>query len=134
MTIGKPFQKGRSGNPGGRPKVVAEVKELARAHTREAIETLVSIMSNPKAAPAARVSAANALLDRGYGKPPQHITGEGGPSFVVRLPDVAPNAQAWLETVKPMLTSTPVSPTLAHDDSEPDKANYLNVLDDDITS
>ena len=66
MTIGKPFQKGRSGNPGGRPKVVAEVKELARAHTREAIETLVSIMSNPKAAPAARVSAANALLDRGY--------------------------------------------------------------------
>ena len=72
-----PFKKGQSGNPGGRPKVVAEVKELARAHTGEAIETLVSIMNNPKAAPAARVSAANALLDRGYGKPPQHITGEG---------------------------------------------------------
>jgi hypothetical protein len=35
----------------------------------------VSIMTNPKSAPAARVSAANALLDRGYGKPPQHITG-----------------------------------------------------------
>ena len=48
MTIGKPFKKGQSGNPGGRPKVVAEVKELARAHTGEAIETLVSIMTNPK--------------------------------------------------------------------------------------
>jgi hypothetical protein len=60
MTIGKPFKKGQSGNPGGRPKIVAEVKELARAHTGKAIETLVSIMSNPKAAPAARVSAANA--------------------------------------------------------------------------
>ena len=48
MTIGKPFKKGQSGNPGGRPKVVAEVKELARAHTGEAIETLVSIMTNTK--------------------------------------------------------------------------------------
>jgi Family of unknown function (DUF5681) len=87
MTIGKPFKKGQSGNPGGRPRVVAEVPELARAHTVEAVETLVSIMTNPKSAPAARVSAANALLDRGYGKPPQHITGEGGPSYVVRLPE-----------------------------------------------
>ena len=48
MTIGKPFKKGQSGNPGGRPKVIAEVKELARAHTGEAIETLVSIMTNRK--------------------------------------------------------------------------------------
>jgi hypothetical protein len=36
MKIGKPFQKGRSGNLGGRPKVAAEVKELARVHTAEA--------------------------------------------------------------------------------------------------
>ena len=68
--INMPFEKGQSGNPGGRPKVIAEVKELAREHTAEAVQTLVSIMTNPKSAPAARVSAANALLDRGYGKPP----------------------------------------------------------------
>ena len=95
MTIGKPFKKGQSGNPGGRPKVAAEVKELARAHTGVAIETLVSIMTNTKSAPAARVSAANALLDRGYGKPPQHISGEGGPSYVVRLPEPCKTAEEW---------------------------------------
>ena len=60
-------------------------KELARADTGEAIETLVSIMTNTKCAPAARVSAANALLDRGFGKPAQHITGEGGSQFVMPI-------------------------------------------------
>ena len=94
-----PFEKGQSGNPGGRPKVIAEVKELARARTGDAIETLVSIMSNPKAAPAARVSAANSILDRGYGKPPQHITGEGGPSYVVRLPEPCKTAEEWLASL-----------------------------------
>ena len=106
--IGKPFEKGQSGNPGGRPKVVGEVKELARAHTGEAIETLVSIMSNPKAAPAARVSAANSLLDRGYGKPLQHITGDVAASYVARLPEPAKSAEDWLASLgdvqtKPLL-------------------------------
>ena len=63
------FQKGQSGNPGGRPKEVAEVKALARSHTATAIETLVSIAKSKKATDAARVSACIALLDRGWGKP-----------------------------------------------------------------
>jgi hypothetical protein len=44
-------------------------------------------MTDAEAAPAARVSAANALLDRGYGKPSQHITGEGNlQRFVIYAP------------------------------------------------
>jgi len=68
------FQKGQSGNPGGRPKVTAEVKALARQHTQAAIRALVAALQDPKTA----VPAAVALLDRGYGKPAQSLTGEGG--------------------------------------------------------
>jgi hypothetical protein len=47
--------------------------ELARTHTPEAIETLAQIMANADASDSARVSAANSLLDRGWGKPPQTV-------------------------------------------------------------
>ena len=71
---GRPFPKGISGNPGGRPKILGDVQELARQKSPEAIDTLSNIMRDEKAPPAARVAAANALLDRGYGKPTQTIS------------------------------------------------------------
>ncbi len=57
-------------------KTPLEIKSLARAHTHGAIKVLAGIM-NEKAAPhSARVAAANALLDRGYGKAPQHFSAD----------------------------------------------------------
>lgn len=54
-------------------KAPAEIKSLARAHTETAIRTLVSIMNQEKSPAAARVAAAQALIDRGWGKATQIV-------------------------------------------------------------
>ncbi|NIA67787.1 hypothetical protein HBA54_04215 [Pelagibius litoralis] len=59
-------------------KAKTDIRSLARTHTEAAVKTLVGIMNQPKAQPAARVAAANALLDRGWGKAAQPLTGEDG--------------------------------------------------------
>jgi hypothetical protein len=70
------FQKGQSGNPSGRPKADKSIQSLARDHSEDAIRTLAQIMRSDEATPSARVAAASAILDRGYGKPPQFVTGD----------------------------------------------------------
>ena len=62
------WKPGQSGNPGGRPKEVAHVKELARTYTEEAIQTLAEVMRSEQAPFAARVKASETLLDRAWGK------------------------------------------------------------------
>ena len=57
-------------------KTPTEIASLARSFTEPALNTLAAIMRQPNAPAAARVQAAVALLDRGWGKPKQTVGGD----------------------------------------------------------
>ena len=56
----------------------ADLRSLARGHTELCIKVLAGIVSQEAVPPAARVSAAGILLDRGWGRVPQAPAGEDG--------------------------------------------------------
>ena len=62
------------------------LSELAKDYTHDALLTLVDVAKNGRS-DAARVSAANALLDRGYGKPAvrEHIAAIDLPPVVIQI-------------------------------------------------
>ena len=66
------FRKGQSGNPGGRPKVIGEVQELARQHAPTVIVELARLALRAKSE-TARIAAIRELLDRAYGRPRQVV-------------------------------------------------------------
>lgn len=67
-------------------KSLVEIRSLARSHTRTAVRVLVGIMRCKDATPAARVSAANAILDRGWGKARQPLeNGDGAIELIHRI-------------------------------------------------
>lgn len=83
-------QRGGKRPGAGRPKgssqratgeQYAQLSALARGHTKAALRSLVLVATKGESE-AARVTAANAILDRGYGKAPQsieHAGPNGGP-------------------------------------------------------
>ena len=60
-------------------RTLTEIRSLARSHTRTALNVLVGVMRSKDGTAAARVSAANAILDRGWGKAPQAIENGSDP-------------------------------------------------------
>lgn len=72
---GRPFKKGQSGNPGGRPKGDPAVKEMLKAATADAAKLLIDTINNPAAKLEQRIECAKVVMDRVYGKATQQIEG-----------------------------------------------------------
>jgi hypothetical protein len=61
------YVKGVSGNPSGRPKTVAEVRDLARQFTAQMVHTMVSIAMDTEERGQVRLQAADIVLTRAWG-------------------------------------------------------------------
>jgi hypothetical protein len=86
MTTGHGGKRPGAGRkPGKVGKAKKELQNMAKDHAQEALETLRKIMTNDQEPAAARVSAANAILDRGYGKPQQAIVGDPDAPVAVQM-------------------------------------------------
>jgi hypothetical protein len=77
-------------------KTPLEIASLARMHSRKAVKTLAAIMNEPRAPYAARVAAAEALLDRGWGKPRQSHEAELTHRYVIEILPLLSNEE-WAE-------------------------------------
>lgn len=83
MVVGRPFPKGTSGNPGGRPKGISMSKvltdELSVDEAREVIRAVLRL------AKAGDMKAAALLWDRTDGKPAQTVEHSGPDGSALKI-------------------------------------------------
>lgn len=89
MRGGKRAGAGR--RKGSLNKLSADIKALAQPYGPEALDVIVFTMRTGEKL-ADRLAAARELLDRGYGKPSQAITGEGGGPVALAISWLPPSA------------------------------------------
>jgi len=83
-----------SGRPKGSPnKATASIRDAAQAYTEDALRTLVEVMNDKEQPGPARVGAANAILDRGYGKPKQEVDGSLTGEMMLQILTGVPRAE-----------------------------------------
>lgn len=75
-TVGKPFQPGQSGNPGGRAPIPDDVKQMLKAACPQAVKLLVKTINDETSKPDLRIKCVEIIMDRTYGKATQPIEGE----------------------------------------------------------
>lgn len=82
------WQKGKSGNPGGRPRIPDDLKKSCRRLAMRGMKVLEDIINSRDewvdgrrvaigATPSEKTAAIKLALEYGYGKPVQPIAGEG---------------------------------------------------------
>lgn len=72
----RPWVKGQSGNPSGRPRGIASaVKE--RVNPEELVDLLLSVARDERSKAPERIAAVRELADRGWGKAPAFAAIEG---------------------------------------------------------
>jgi hypothetical protein len=84
---GKPFAKGVSGNPGGRAKRTPEELDLiaaCKAKAPQALDVMIEIMAHGENE-RNRLAAAQAIIERGYGKPEQSVKADLTGNFTVEI-------------------------------------------------
>ena len=80
------------GRKAGTPnKATADIKAAAQAYTEDALATLAKIMKDGESE-AARVAAANSILDRGFGKPRQSMDVDATTDMTVEIVTGVPRA------------------------------------------
>ena len=111
----KPFKPGISGNPGGRPKIAAELVALARENMTEALGVILAVMRNKKAGPALRMKAAELVIERAVGRVPQGEANKDPAELLSNEELLAAIAQQLKAEVPP----PPVSPVVVAATDQP---------------